>query len=76
MNFFTASQTYRALNGNWQRRWLRAATAFEQTNDEVFALSLEHQPQRGWRGLTGTGRRTKNEQQRTTGLGSKLQAAQ
>ena len=63
------------MNGDWQGHGLGAATAFEQTNDKLLPLSFEQQAQRCRRGLFGTACRTKNEQQRTTGLGSKLQAA-
>jgi hypothetical protein len=45
----------RALNGDWQGHWLRAATALEQTNDQLLPLAFERQPQRCRRGLTGTG---------------------
>jgi len=52
----------RALNANRQGRWLRAATALEDTNDQFLPLAFERQPQRRWRGLAGTGCRTKHEQ--------------
>jgi len=68
------AQAHRALNGDWQGSWLRATTAFEETNAELLSIPIERQPQRCRRRLAGTGRRPKNEEQRTTALGSKLQA--
>ncbi len=66
----------RALNANRQGRWLRAATPLEDTNDQFLPLAFERQTQWRRRGLTGTGCRTKNEQQCATALGSKLQPTQ
>ena len=61
------------MNGDRQGHGLRSATTLEETNDQLLPLAFERQTQRRWRRLAGTGRRTKDEEQRTTALGSKLQ---